>query len=298
MSDTRGDSGAAGGTQGGASSSAYNSADSAVNQEAVSSQQIFALDSTLSRKPSNRLALVAIFLSIAALIFSLFVFSNSLEGTGASSSSSDTAFALDLFSPPKDLPGLIKQVEKSLVAIECNGYGSGFAMDLDVALEGMRSVIVTNHHVIEDCIKSEYELVVIVGEDQSVKPKVEIWSWDKVNDLALLEIDVFVPPLPEATDFAERGWWTMAIGSPVDTDFDPYVVLYNSTTYGQISYVWDYTYNYTSATINGGNSGGPLVNSRGEFIGINSFAEASTEGGVWNIAVDSDVRCEKLLDCE
>jgi serine protease Do len=89
----------------------------------------------------------------------------------------------------------------------------------------------------------------------------------------------------------------MAIGSPVDADFDQEVVLYNSTTFGQISYVLEGTYNYTSATINGGNSGGPLVNSRGELIGINSFATASTEDGVWNIAVDSEMLCEELLDC-
>jgi S1-C subfamily serine protease len=248
-------------------------------------------------KPSIRVSATAIFFSVAALAFSLFVFMDNQQGSTSSSNGSDTAFALDLFNPPKDLPDLIEQVEKSLVAIECNGYGSGFAMDLEPSIKGMKSVIVTNHHVIKDCINSDYELVVLVGENQAIKPKVELWDWDKVNDLALIEIDVFVPPLKEAEDFAKRGWWTMAIGSPVDTDFDPYVVLYNSTTFGQISYVWEETYNYTSATINGGNSGGPLVNSRGELIGINTFAEASTEGGVWNIAVDSEVLCEKLLDC-
>lgn len=250
---------------------------------------------TGNSKPANRLALVAIFLSVAALLFSVVALSSNQDSTGATTSD---VTELDLFNPPADLPGLITQVEKSLVAIECNGYGSGFSMDLEVSLEGMKSVIVTNHHVIKDCINGEYELVVLVGKDQAIKPKVEIWDWDRVNDLALLEIDEFVPPLPEAGEFAKRGWWTMAIGSPVDTDFDPYVVLYNSTTFGQISYVWEETYNYTSATINGGNSGGPLVNSRGELIGINSFAEASTEDGVWNIAVDSEVLCEELLDCE
>lgn len=253
------------------------------------------LAAATNAKPTNRLALVAIFLSLAALLFSIVTLSSDQANTSATGSE---VAELDLFNPPTDLPGLIAQVEKSLVAIECNGYGSGFAMDLEVSLEGMKSVIVTNHHVIKDCINGEYELVVLVGKDQSIKPKVEIWDWDRVNDLALLEIDEFVPPLPEAGEFAKRGWWTMAIGSPVDTDFDPYVVLYNSTTFGQISYVWEETYNYTSATINGGNSGGPLVNSRGELIGINSFAEASTEDGVWNIAVDSEVLCEELLDCE
>ena len=113
----------------------------------------------------------------------------------------------------------------------------------------------------------------------------------------LLEIDEALPRLANAENFAKRGWWTMAIGNPVDTDFDEYEVLYNSTTFGNISFVLDELWNYTSATINGGNSGGPLVNSRGELIGINSIAGASTEGGVWNIAVDSDALCEQIYDC-
>ena len=90
----------------------------------------------------------------------------------------------------------------------------------------------------------------------------------------------------------------MAIGNPLDTDFEETTVLYNSTTFGHISYVLNEEWNYTSATINGGNSGGPLVNSRGELIGINTLAGASTEYGVWNIAVDSQILCEKIYtDC-
>lgn len=266
--------------------------------EGASSPDNLTPSSSLPAKSSNWLTWAAILISIAALTLSALSLSgNNLKGDNTPEPESDSALAADLFQPPIDLPGLIELVEKSLVAIECNGYGSGFSMDLETDIEGMNSVIITNYHVIEDCIDSEYELIVLAGKNQKIKTKVEIVGWDEVNDLALLEIVAIVPPISEAKDFARRGWWTMAIGSPVDTDFEPEVVLYNSTTFGQISYVWEGTYNYTSATINGGNSGGPLVNSRGELIGINTFASASTEGGVWNIAVDSEVLCEELLDC-
>ena len=86
------------------------------------------------------------------------------------------------------------------------------------------------------------------------------------------------------------------MGNPSDPDFEE--VLKNSTTFGNISFVLDEYWNYTSATINGGNSGGPLVNSRGELIGINTLAGASTEGGVWNLAIDAAVLCKNLYKCD
>ena len=88
----------------------------------------------------------------------------------------------------------------------------------------------------------------------------------------------------------------MAIGNPGDNTVGE--TLFRYITIGHIGYVLDEYYNYTSATLNKGNSGGPLVNSRGELIGINSFASSGINEGVWNIAVDSAILCEKLLKCE
>lgn len=267
------------------------------NNESSSSKA--SVSSVGSSKSVSFFPILALIVSGAALFLSLSsITSQNSNSESPSDDKSGTLISNDLFSVPNDLPKLISKVEKSMVAIECNGYGSGFAMDLETVIDGMTTVIVTNYHVIEDCINAENELIVLTGNDQTGKPRVEISDWDEYWDLALLEIDEYVPPLPEAEEFAERGWWTMAMGSPVDVDFEPVEVLYNSTTFGYISYVLNDTYNYTSATINGGNSGGPLVNSRGQVIGINTFAEASTERGVWNIAVDSDILCENLLQCD
>ena len=204
----------------------------------------------------------------------------------------------DLYSPPKDVSSLIFEIEQSVVLIECKGWGTGFAMNNTIETSGFKTSIVTNHHVIEDCIETEDEIIVRTGSKHKGLPKVKLIRWDEDNDLAILEIDEELPTLISAETYADRGWWTMAIGNPVDTDFDEPQVLINSTTFGQISYVFDEKYNYTSATINGGNSGGPLVNSRGELIGINTMAAASTEDGVWNIAVDTAILCEKLFECE
>lgn len=256
-------------------------------------------------KNSSKLALFAMVISLVALSLAGFaVLTNQNNASGGESAlidapSFETSDSLDadLFLPPKDVPGLIAAVEKSVVAIECNGYGTGFAYEDDALTSGFSTVIITNFHVIEDCIDSDEKIVVITGASQEGRPRVVLISWDEENDLALLEIDEALPRLANAENFAKRGWWTMAIGNPVDTDFDEYEVLYNSTTFGNISFVLDELWNYTSATINGGNSGGPLVNSRGELIGINSIAGASTEGGVWNIAVDSDALCEQIYDC-
>ena len=256
-------------------------------------------------KNSSKLTMLAVVVSLVALSLSGFaVLRNQTDASGGELSSiaapsidNGDSLDADLFLPPKDVPGLIAAVEKSVVAIECNGYGTGFAYEDDALTSGFSTVIITNFHVIEDCIDSDEKIVVITGASQEGRPRVILISWDEENDLALLEIDEALPRLADAENFAKRGWWTMAIGNPVDSDFDEYQVLYNSTTFGNISFILGEYWNYTSATINGGNSGGPLVNSRGELIGINSMAAASTEDGVWNIAVDSDALCEQIYDC-
>ena len=255
----------------------------------------------------QRLVKVALLVSVLSLFLAGYSITQNvnnetlpIESTGESVAADD----IDLFSPPKDLQGLILKVEESVVAIECEAndgtwsYGTGFVDEVEAETDGFKSVIVTNHHVIEDCINPENELIVRTGFDQSGTPQVMLLRWDEENDLALIEIDEYLPGLVAAETFADRGWWTMAMGSPLDSDFEETTVLYNSTTFGYISYVLDGYWNYTSATINAGNSGGPLVNSRGELIGINTLAAASTEGGVWNISVDSAILCEKLYtDC-
>ena len=216
------------------------------------------------------------------------------ETVGGASGKSDA----NLFSPPKDVESLIAVVENSVVLVECGGWGTGFVVNYSVETENYLSVIVTNHHVVEDCLDDESQIVVRTGPEHKGLPKVKLLRWDEKNDLAILEIDEELPALKNAETFAERGWWTMAIGNPVDVDFEEPKVLRNSTTFGYISYVLFSYWNYTSATINGGNSGGPLVNSRGELIGVNTLSAASTEDGVWNIAIDTQALCKSLYDCE
>ena len=278
-------------------------------EEPSNSTPLETVVSTAFAAKPQKLAKVAILLSIASLLlagYSLSKNTNSktlpVESTGNSVAVDD----IDLFYPPKDLPALILKVQQSVVAIECESkekdgiwmYGTGFVLEREAETDGFSSVIVTNHHVIEDCINPDNELIVRTGFDQSGTPLLRILRWDEENDLAIIEIDEYLPGLEGAETFAYRGWWTMAIGNPLDTDFEETTVLYNSTTFGHISYVLNEEWNYTSATINGGNSGGPLVNSRGELIGINTLAGASTEYGVWNIAVDSQILCEKIYtDC-
>ena len=246
----------------------------------------------LVQQSSRKMTIVVLISLLALLLAGLSLIRNV-------NSSADSGWAdADLFVPPKDVDALIFEVEQSVVLIECEGWGTGFAMNNDIETAGFKTSIVTNHHVIEDCIDDNDKIVVRTGPEHKGLPAVKLLRWDEENDLAILEIDEELPILLGADNYAARGWWTMAMGNPVDLNYTEPQVLTNSTTFGYISYVLGKEYNYTSATINGGNSGGPLVNSRGELIGVNTLAAASTEDGVWNIAVDVAILCEKLIECK
>lgn len=219
------------------------------------------------------------------------------KGRGSTTFNDEPGSDSDLFAPPTDVEGLIDWVGRSVVDIRCaGGGGTGFAMDLMTRSAGANSVLVTNFHVIDECWEDESAVSVLYGPSFTAETSGTIVAADEENDLALIEIGPELPWLSESETFAKRGWWTMAMGNPGDPGLE--VSLDRYVTFGHIGYVLDEYWNYTSATLNRGNSGGPLVNSRGELIGINTLGSSNDESGVWNIAVDSAVLCERLVACE
>jgi serine protease Do len=139
------------------------------------------------------------------------------------------------------------------------GAGSGFIIDRD-------GFILTNHHVIDGAQR----ITVTLADGRVFRAQVA--GTDPAIDVALLKIPGG-PDLPEAplgnSDELRVGEWVCAIGNPLG-----YV---HSVTVGVVSFLgrklFDPSlddYIQTDAAINFGNSGGPLINGRGEVIGINS----------------------------
>jgi serine protease Do len=139
------------------------------------------------------------------------------------------------------------------------GSGSGFVID-------RQGYILTNHHVIEGAER----ITVTMADGRSFRGQVV--GADPAIDVALLRIEAD-GNLPEAplgnSDELRVGEWVCAIGNPLG-----YV---HSVTVGVVSFIgrklFDASlddYIQTDAAINFGNSGGPLINSAGQVVGINS----------------------------
>jgi len=202
----------------------------------------------------------------------------------------------NLYESPADLEKFIQNIAESVVLVHCgDSSGSGWSYETDLS-EGYLGTVITNHHVIEDCIDHPEDLYI---EHESVQGEglkdfdAAIYNYDKENDLALLDVKVAIPPLVPAKYFALPGQWSMTIGYPGGFE----KLLKNAVTIGNIVDVEDKYYVFTTAIINPGNSGGPLVDSAGNVIGTNSYAWASTKDGVANVAVDTGVLCKTILKC-
>ena len=136
-------------------------------------------------------------------------------------------------------------------------------------------LVITNFHVIEDA----QEVTVTLGSGEEIPA--EIVGKDAFTDLAVLKInkednDLGSGDLKEAA-FADSGILRVgepgiAIGNPLGLDFQQTVTLgVISATERQVPIEGqNFTFIQTDAAINAGNSGGPLVNIRGEVIGINT----------------------------
>lgn len=144
------------------------------------------------------------------------------------------------------------------------GAGSGFIID-------KKGYIITNAHVVGDANKITVHLA-----DRRELPA-ELVGMDEKTDVAVLKIDADKLPIVKIADIKNLkvGQWVMAVGSPFGLDY--------TATQGIISSLGRNLPNdnftpfiQTDAAVNPGNSGGPLFNTDGEVIGINSQIYTST----------------------
>ncbi len=165
-----------------------------------------------------------------------------------------------------------------------SGVGSGFILTGD-------GYVMTNAHVVEDAD----EVIVTLTDKREFKAK--IVGSDKRTDVAVVKIDAKGLPAVKIGDVSRLkvGEWVMAIGSPFGLE--------NSVTAGIVSAKQRDTGDYlpfiqTDVAINPGNSGGPLLNLRGEVVGINSQIY-SRSGGFMGISfaipIDEAVRVSDQL---
>ncbi|RUR86131.1 serine protease [Chlorogloeopsis fritschii PCC 6912] len=161
---------------------------------------------------------------------------------------------------------------------QLRGLGSGFIIDKS-------GLVLTNAHVVDKADK----VTVRLKDGRSFEGKVQ--GVDEVTDLALIKInagDLPVAPLGASSN-VQVGDWAIAVGNPLGFD--------NTVTLGIVSTlrrssaqvgIPDKRLDFiqTDAAINPGNSGGPLLNERGEVIGINTAIRADAMGIGFAIPID------------
>jgi len=238
----------------------------------------------ISPRFSTLLTLLTVLVAVAVV---------SVRGKGATVPTAPKA-ATSSTQPRPDLPGaamdvnlfrnIAHRVNPVVVAIMTRsqaesgsriqrGLGSGF-------LISEQGDILTNNHVVAGADVIE---VALFGDDRTTH-RARLIGRDPLSDSALIRLEHAPRGLPVATlgdsDAIEPGDWVMAIGNPFQ--------LGHTVTVGVVSYLgrpfevqegrWQKMIQ-TDASINPGNSGGPLLNVRGEVVGINAAILGAESGG-------------------
>ena len=142
---------------------------------------------------------------------------------------------------------------------QSSALGSGFIID-------QKGIVVTNNHVIQDA----EDIIVRVNGDKEFKAKVI--GADPLSDIAVLQLDTtekFKPVKFGNSDKARIGDWVLAIGNPfgLGGTVTSGIISARNRSLGLSRYE---DYIQTDASINSGNSGGPLFDMNGDVIGINT----------------------------
>lgn len=165
---------------------------------------------------------------------------------------------------------------------DVQGVGSGVIIDSD-------GYILTNSHVIAD--GNAKEIKVLFENGDQVKSKL-LW-FDQTLDLAIIKVDIkgLIPMELGDSDSLIVGELAIAIGNPLGLEFQRTVTsgiisgLNRSISIDRNTIIDNLI--QTDASINLGNSGGPLLNSKGQLIGINTAKIQSGEGLGFSIPINS-----------
>lgn len=174
---------------------------------------------------------------------------------------------------------------------EASGAGTGFIITND-------GLVLTNKHVASD---TNITYTVVTADGKSYDAKIQ--SVDPYNDIAVLKIDAKNLPVVELGDSSqmEVGQWVVAIGNSLGQYHNSVTAgiisaknrqVTASDSSGQSAEQLDGLLQ-TDAAINSGNSGGPLLNLKGQVVGINTAVAANAQGIGFAIPINS---AKKAID--
>jgi len=184
--------------------------------------------------------------------------------------------------PTTDIDEMGKRIEPSMVTIKTDtGLGSGFVVDAI-------GLVMTNYHVIEGAKKAVVEFP--ADKDKKAYPVEGFMAILQTRDLALIKVNAGsrkLAALKVAGKVPNRGEWVATFGSPLGlalTASDGKISAIRlgselvdmtkrgpTSVYEELGYDPKSTWLQHTAPISHGNSGGPLVNSRAEVVGINTW---------------------------
>ena len=239
----------------------------------------------MSESPSTK------FIALVTIVAAPFALGAFLLAWAPAQQFSNTDPARDGYVAPRSISDLVEKIQTSTVTVICEpsekgfGQGTGWAIELPNGVEEeFATTLITNHHVIENCIGIDGSVTVALLFEEPVKA--QIVKWDKANDLAVIAADLDIPALALSEYEPWPGYWTMALGSA-----DGYE---GSVAFGT---VLNTTTNELLLTnnISKGNSGGPVVDNEGNVVGVVTFLAKDQQ---YNVAMSLNAFCAKILTCE
>jgi S1-C subfamily serine protease len=208
-----------------------------------------------------------------------------------------------LFDPPGSRAEFIDRIRSQTVTIFCNVaggryQGSGWPLDprdLGAEASAGQVVIITNGHVTEGCRN-----VTVNQNGRTVQGTVLVNDHSgefRENDFSVIELETSegIRPFPISKEFAV-GHWAVAVGSPSGIEQTVTIGIVSNDQGGLI---------WTDAATSPGSSGGPLLNSRGEVVGVNTWGlKRVFLQGRWfdvppnlGIALPVGRLCDRLYTC-